>query len=196
MVNAARQPCHLAVVGATATAGLRGADPVAAATAAGLSRSSPVLGRRSARWAPLSITTCTNSTPRHWAPCLVGSKKDPGVAFGEELLYPHFSIPEPRFATPEHENIWREKVTASPDRSILSTRRSYFMGQQGQTLIMKNAKFSNNPPTDRWAANCMFSDSQHRGIVPMERGAKPKCKTRVVLGNPPDSWSFQHALGR
>lgn len=78
-------------------------DPVAAAAAAGLKRAAPQLGERSARWAPFVVPACVEGMPRHWAPCRVGTPGEPaGLAYGEEWIYPDFSVPEPIFVAEEH----------------------------------------------------------------------------------------------
>lgn len=94
-------------VSSSGSSSVRGwADPVAAAAAAGLQRSSPQLGERSARWAPFVVPTCAEGMPRHWAPCRVGAAGEPAeLVYGEEVVYPDFSIPEPIFMT-EQDRQW------------------------------------------------------------------------------------------
>ena len=124
-------------------------SPVDVAAAAGLHRTAPELGPRSRRWAPLVLSTCTPDMQRHWAPCLVGSAKDPGLAYGEEVIYPAFSIPEPGFVTEEHAQKWREQAHfKAPERFVLravdaarKTYRGIFAAQHGQNLVLKNVIF-------------------------------------------------------
>ena len=123
--------------------------PVDIAAAAGLHRTAPELGPRSRRWAPLVLSTCTPDMQRHWAPCLVGSAKDPGLAYGEEVIYPAFSIPEPGFVTEEHAQKWRDRAhVKAPERFVLravdgtrKTFRGIFAAQHGQNLVLKNVLF-------------------------------------------------------
>ena len=139
-----------AALAAATGSGLSMAQAAAGVAAAkGLHRTAPELGPRSRRWAPLVLSTCTPDMQRHWAPCLVGSAKDPGLAYGEEVIYPAFSIPEPGFVTEEHAQKWREQAHfKAPERFVLravdaarKTYRGIFAAQHGQNLVLKNVIF-------------------------------------------------------
>lgn len=77
------------------------------------------------------------------APCLqVGSANNPTVAYGEEVIYPAFSIPQPGFLTPEHAEWWRSVVPPyEPHRFWLREGRGLYPAQHGQNLLLRNVRF-------------------------------------------------------
>lgn len=115
--------------------------------------------------------------PTHWAPCLVGGRKDPALAQAEELVYPDFSIPEPRVVLEEHGAWWRAQVAAQraqrAQRFVLRGGRALYLGQHGQALLLRNVAF------DGWARRVAAGAPAQEGRrscgqeqQPFEGGAK------------------------
>ncbi len=61
------------------------------------------MGLASSRWAPWVLPSCLPNMPSHWAPCRVGAAgESPNLVYGEEIVYPDFSVPQPLFVKEEH----------------------------------------------------------------------------------------------
>lgn len=132
------------------------------------------------------------------SPAQVGTPNNPTLAYGEEVIYPAFSIPQPGFLTEEHAAWWRSVVPPyEPRRFWLREGRALYPAQHGQVLVMRNVSFKNVPATDSWAAGaCMSQSTSHRGMPALPAGAAPEIAQRAVLVNTPDSAFFQHFLDR
>lgn len=107
----------------------------------------PSLGLRSRRWAPLALSACSPTMPTHWAPCLLGGRRDPALSQAEELVYPDFSIPEPGFVLAQHAAWWRARVAAQQAQQAQRARfelrggRARYLGQHGQVLLLRNVSW-------------------------------------------------------
>ncbi|KAL4447836.1 hypothetical protein ABPG75_005055 [Micractinium tetrahymenae] len=159
----------------------------------------PSLGLRSRRWAPLALSACSPTMPTHWAPCLVGGRKDPALSQAEELVYPDFSILEPAFALEEHAAWWRAQVVAQQAqqaqrgaqraqraRFALRGSRALYLGQHGQTLLLRNVAFD----TDKVADGCMARNASHRTFAQLPAGERPRWDRAVLASSAAAASSF------
>eukprot|EP00798_Chlamydomonas_sp_ICE-L_P005379 gene5379-5599_t len=71
----------------------------------------PALGGESDKWRPMLVTSCTEATPKHWAPCQprVADSERAAIEYAEEVLYPDFEIPIPLSTKPKEDcTRWHE----------------------------------------------------------------------------------------
>lgn len=81
-----------------------------------------------------------------WHKEQVGSPKRPALVYGEELLYPDFSVEIPRFLSEDDKAWWlqhlrEDRPAAITERFMISGDRAYFRGQNGQNLVLRNVIF-------------------------------------------------------
>lgn len=176
------------------------------------------IGQNDSAWAPLSLSSCADTTPAHYAPCLAQRLKH--VVHAEELLYPDFELREPHFARAAHRRRWRAFVQSDPDfgdRAVFSKGWVKYRGQAGQNFVravwvlaasgqrltppqvFRDVSYSTGSfGADSWAGtSCMSPYVSTSPIQPLDaaEGASPVLPT-VYIALSPDAYSFQHFLDR
>ncbi|KAJ7092309.1 hypothetical protein B0H15DRAFT_777465 [Mycena belliarum] len=158
------------------------------------------LGQNESAWAPLSLSSCGDATPAHYAPCLAQRLKN--VVHAEELLYPDFELREPHFAREEHRRRWRAFVQSDPDfgdRAVFNKGWVKYRGQSGQNFVFRDVSYSTGSfGADSWAGtSCMSPYVSTSPIQPLtDSDEAAAALPTVYIALSPDAYSFQHFLDR
>ncbi|WVW79015.1 hypothetical protein I302_100978 [Kwoniella bestiolae CBS 10118] len=172
-------------------------------------------------WAPLSLSSCSRTTPSWYAPCIAlrasrsvmgGNDLLEERMFAEELIYPDFALPLPVFARDEHRKIWMKAVESIKERATMRKDDDYivYKSQHGQNFVIHDVEFRPPANFDTWAAETCMSPLARLGALSLaprnrsidistsstEQQLRLSTSESHLLVNSPDAWSFQHFLDR
>eukprot|EP00798_Chlamydomonas_sp_ICE-L_P005431 gene5431-5645_t len=151
----------------------------------------PALGGESDKWRPMLVTSCTEATPKHWAPCQprVADSERAAIEYAEEVLYPDFEIPIPLFTNPEvdfarwHELHLNEPHFINPKVDFARWHELHLYEPHGM------------PSRSNWATSCMSMQTQGY-LHPVDLSNATATYESAILLSSPDSWSWPHFMDR
>ena len=88
------------------------------------------------KFAPLVLTECSDTTPKHYAPCLATTH--PNAVAAEELIYSGFTFTPPIFAASrldDSEKWWNMTLADTHSRARRAGARLAYFEQHGQTMV-------------------------------------------------------------